>query len=102
MKKKLSTSIEKNLLSQYLALVFLLQPFYSDDRGKQTRAKARKILSISIKEEEKILKSLLKQEKLIRIGDFLVVTNRPSAIRNVNNLIDKNKLNLDKLINQFI
>lgn len=92
-----------NILSkQYLAIVYLVQPFYSDTRGETIRVRVRKILSINRQEEGEIIDKLLKDAALQRAGELLIIGDRPDIKREISLFLDKNKSYFDRLFNEFI
>ena len=91
-----SVKIPKDLMLQYVVAVYLLQPFYIDNRGKKIRKNIRKFLSISENQEKNIMECLLKEKIILRVGDLIYVDKKMKE--DIKKLIDSKKININDLI----
>jgi len=91
----------ENLLILYYSLIFLLEPFYIDNRGVESRKKLRGLLSLTKKEESVFLEKLEKESFIKRTGGIMSVENKELAKQLLSNLIEKNQINLDKIMKLF-
>lgn len=86
----------------YQGLIYLIGPVYLDRRGDIIRLKIKRLLSINNKEEKLILDNLLNLKLIIQKGNLVYVNNKERSKKILNELLDKNDLNLNKLANIFI
>lgn len=91
----------ENLLILYYSLIFLLEPFYIDSRGIENRKKIRGLLSLTKKEEAVFLEKLEKESFIKRTGGIMSIENKELAKQLLSNLIEKNQINLDKIMKLF-
>lgn len=99
----------QNLLSDYgdklifyQSLIFLIPEFYIDNRGEETRAVVRDLLSLSPEEENMIIDHLKRLNLIDVVGGLVVLKNNDDAKTALNELINSRKIEIDKLIQKFV
>lgn len=86
----------------YQCFIYLISEFYIDDRGTQTRAIVREFLNVDIQEEIIIIEHLQKLGVIDIVGGLISLRNNSDAKTALNELIEKGKLDLAKLLDIFI
>ena len=95
----LADTIDKSKL--YFALVYLLKPFYLDQRGDEKRRKLLSFLELTDSQERFIVESLVSADLFGRVGDLIFVTNKDEAISVVNQYVDNGQLDLTEITQLF-
>ncbi len=85
----------------YFALVYLLKPFYLDQRGDERRRKLLSFLQLTDSQERFIVESLVNTNLFGRVGDLIFVTNKEEAISVINHYIDAGRLDLMEITQLF-
>ena len=85
----------------YQCFIYLIPEFYIDNRGLQTREIVREFLNIDTEEEERILAHLKKIDAVSVVGGLVALKNNADAKMALNELINKGKLDLSKLLTMF-
>ena len=85
----------------YYAFVYILKPFYLDQRGEQKRRTLLGLLQITDSQERFLIESLVNTNLLGRVGDLVFVTQKREAISVINHCIDDGQLNLAEVIQLF-
>ncbi len=86
----------------YYAFVYLLSPWYLDDRAKKEREKIYKLFEIKKSDEDKIIKELEK-EKYIRVEIGMVIINDKNKAENIlNEVINKVDISLENVVKLFL
>ena len=85
----------------YFALVYILKPFYTDQRGDEKRRKLLGFLQLTDSQERFIIESLVNTNLLGRVGDLVFVTNKDEAISVVNHYVDNGQLDLTEIAQLF-
>lgn len=85
----------------YQCFIYLIPEFYIDDRGTQTRETVRAFLNIDKEDEERIIAHLQKLGAISIIGGFVSLQNSTDAKTALNELINKGKIDLSKLLTAF-
>jgi len=85
----------------YQCLIYLIPGFYIDDRGIRTREIVRSFLNIDIKEEERVIAHLQKLDAISIVGGLVSLQNSTDAKMALNELINKGKLDLTKILKMF-
>jgi len=103
LKKKFSALISDipNKLMFYYAFVYMLKPFYLDQRGEKKRRKLIDLMQITASQERFIIESLINSNFLGRIGELIFVVKKEEAISIINNYIDSGQLNLEEITGLF-
>jgi len=103
LKKKFSALISDipNKLMFYYAFVYMLKPFYLDQRGERKRRKLIDLMQITATQEHFIIESLINSNFLGRIGKLIFVIKKEEAISIINNYIDSGQLNLEEITGLF-
>ena len=96
----LSDLKEKEII--YLSLIYLLEPFYVDNRGDIIRKKLRKLLTITKKEENTLVRKFEKSNLIERTGSLIFLRDKKTIKEFLDDLIKKNKINLEKITELFI
>ncbi|HUS48576.1 MAG TPA: hypothetical protein VMZ91_00285 [Candidatus Paceibacterota bacterium] len=91
---------EKEMI--YLSFIYLLEPFYIDKRGDKIRKKVRKLLIITEKEEVLILGKLERLNLVEKTGFFISPRNKKRIKDILDNLIQGEKIDLEKITKLFI
>lgn len=101
--KKFFTKTEglENKLMLYHSFVYVLRPFYLDQRGDVKRRKLLSYLGITDTEERFIIEKLTDGNLLIRVGDLITVGNRQDAISSINHFVEIEKIDLEQITNLF-
>lgn len=86
----------------YQCFIYLIPEFYIDDRGAQTREIVRAFLNIDTEEEERIIAHLQKLSAISIVGGLASLQSSTDAKLALNELIDKGKLDLSKLLTMFV
>lgn len=90
-----------NKLMFYYAFVYMLKPFYLDQRGEKKRRKLIDLMQITASQERFIIESLINSNFLGRIGKLIFVIKKEEAISIINNYIDSGQLNLEEITGLF-
>lgn len=104
---KLSNKIDSLLNSMtdksklYFALVYVLKPFYMDQRGDEKRRKLLGFLQLTDSQERFIVEGLENANLFGRVGDLVFVTNKDEAISVVNHYVDTGQLDLTEIAQLF-
>jgi hypothetical protein len=85
----------------YFALVYVLKPFYMDQRGDEKRRKLLGLLQLTDSQERFIVESLENANLFERVGDLVFVTNKDEAISVVNHYVDTGQLDLTEIAQLF-
>ncbi len=85
----------------YFALVYILKPFYTDQRGDEKRRKLLGFLQLTDSQERFIIESLVNTNLLGRVGDLVFVTNKDEAISVVNHYVDNGQFDLTEIAQLF-
>jgi len=85
----------------YYAFVYMLKPFYLDQRGEKKRRKLIDLMQITASQERFIIESLINSNFLGRVGDLIFVVKKEEAISIINNYIDSGQLNLEEITGLF-
>lgn len=103
LKKKFAALINDipNKLMFYYAFVYMLKPFYLDQRGEKKRRKLIDLMQITASQEHFIRESLINANFLGRVGDLIFVVKKEEAISIINNYIDTGQLNFEKITGLF-
>ncbi|MBE3128366.1 MAG: DUF4365 domain-containing protein [Actinobacteria bacterium] len=103
LKKKFAVLINNmtDKLMLYYSFVYMLKPFYLDQRGEKKRRKLIDLIQISASQERFIIESLINSNFLGRVGDLIFVAKKEEAISILNNYIDAGKLNLKEITGLF-
>jgi hypothetical protein len=103
LKKKFAALIGdmRDKLMLYYAFVYVLKPFYLDQRGENKRRKLIDLIQITASQERFIIESLINSNFLGRVGDLIFVAEKEEAISILNNYIDAGKLNLEEITGLF-
>jgi len=103
LKKKFAALISDipNKLMFYYAFVYMLKPFYLDQRGEKKRRKLIDLMQITASQERFIIESLINSNFLGRVGDLIFVVKKEEAISIINNYIDSGQLNLEEITGLF-
>lgn len=103
LKKKFAALISDipNKLMFYYAFVYMLKPFYLDQRGEKKRRKLIDLMQITASQERFIIESLINSNFLGRIGELIFVVKKEEAISIINNYIDSGQLNLEEITGLF-
>jgi hypothetical protein len=102
-KEKLSVTIKgiEDKLLLYFAFIYLLKPFFLDQRHEKRRRELLKYLLITGSEERFIIESLIKSKMLGRSGDMLFVNSRSDAISVLNHFVDSGRISLEEITTIF-
>lgn len=103
LKKKFEALIRDipNKLMLYYAFVYILKPFYLDQRGEKNRMKLIDLMKITDSQERFIIESLINSNFLGRVGNLIFVVKKEDALSIINNYIDSGQLNLEKITGLF-
>ena len=85
----------------YQCFIYLIPEFYIDDRGVRIREMVRLFLNIDTGEEERVIAHLQKLDAIIIVGGLVSLRNSADAKMALNELINKGKLDLTKLLTMF-
>ena len=85
----------------YYAFMYMLKPFYLDQRGEKKRRKLIDLLQITASQERFIIESLVNANLLGRVGDLIFVTQKEEAASALNHYIDAGQLNLEEITQLF-
>lgn len=103
LKKKFAVLVSDmtDKLMFYYAFVYVLKPFYLDQRGENKRRKLIDLIQITASQERFIIESLINSNFLGRVGDLIFVAKKEEAISILNNYIDAGQLNLEEITGLF-
>lgn len=87
---------------QYHILIYLLSPFYIDQRSVKIRAMIRKLLKLQKKDETYIIKALIQNGLVTKEGNLLFAQKTRDLTAVINDLINEGTINPEELINLFI
>jgi len=90
-----------NKLMLYYAFIYILKPFYLDQRGEKNRKKLIDFMQITDYQEHFIIESLINANFLGRVGDLIFVVKKEEAISIINNYIETGQLTLEKITGLF-
>ena len=99
-KKNIITNLDKKMLLG--SLIYFLEPYYMDHRGKEKRKFVRDYLKINIFEEKELLSKLAKDKKIELVGNSYFVSDVLNVKLWVNQMIKKREMNLKIIINRFL
>lgn len=105
--KKIEQSFQQLFISPvlkmkyYFSFIYLLAPLYKGEKDKVRRNNLRKIFRITEKEEKIFINELYKKGLIEITGDLITVKNKDEAKRNLNEVINKSKIDLSKIVNLF-
>lgn len=85
----------------YQCFIYLIPEFYIDDRGARIREMVRSFLNIDTEEEERVIAHLRKLDAITIVGGLVFLRNSADAKMALNELINKGKLDLTKLLAMF-
>lgn len=85
----------------YQCFIYLIPEFYIDDRGVRIREMVRSFLNIDTGEEERVIAHLQKLDAITIVGGLVSLQNSADAKMALNELINKGKLDLTKLLTMF-
>ena len=85
----------------YYAFVYMLKPFYLDQRGEKKRRKLIDLLQVTASQERFIIESLVNANLLGRVGDLIFVNQKEEATSALNHYIDAGQLNLEEITQLF-
>lgn len=88
-------------IKYYYGFINFLEPFYRDKRGEIKREKLRKLFKITKKDENCFIDELKKNNLIEVTCDLVTVKDRDKAKENLNELIEKPVISVDKIINLF-
>lgn len=88
-------------LMLYYALVYMLKPFYLDQRGERKRRALLGLLQITDSQERFLIESLVNANLLGRVGDLIFITRKEEAVSVINHYIDAGQLNLAEITQLF-
>ncbi len=98
-KEKFTDSIkkleEKSML--YYIFVYILKPFFLDQRMEKKRREALRYLSITDSEERYIIENLITNNLLGRTGELIFVRSKNDVISVFNHFIDAGLINLKEI-----
>ena len=85
----------------YYAFVYMLKPFYLDQRGEKKRRKLIDLLQITASQERFVIESLVNANLLGRVGDLIFAAQKEEAASALNHYIDAGQLNLEEITQLF-
>ncbi len=85
----------------YQCFIYLIPEFYIDNRGVRIREMVRSFLNIDTGEEERVIAHLQKLDAITIVGGLVSLRNSADAKMALNELINKGKLDLTKLLTMF-
>lgn len=88
-------------LMLYYTFVYLLKPFYLDQRGEKKRKTLIKFLQVTDSQERFLIESLVNANLLGRVGDLIFVIQKEEAILILNHYIDAGQFNLEEITQLF-
>ena len=86
----------------YYAFIYLLAPFYKDERDKFKREKLRKLFDITKEIEESFINKLHDANLIEITGDLVTIKDEKMAKKNLNAMINALQVNLEKVIDLFL
>jgi len=85
----------------YYAFVYMLKPFYLDQRGEKKRKTLIKFLQVTDSQERFLVESLVNANLLGRVGDLIFATHKEEANLILNHYIDAGRFNLEEITQLF-
>ena len=94
--------IDINLKYKYFyAFIDLLDPFYLDKTGEEQRGKLRNLFEITENEEDFFIKQMVNNGSVKIVGSLCLITNRNLAADLQKEMIDKEAIDIDAILNLF-
>lgn len=89
-------------MKYYYAFIYLLTPFYIDERNKINREKLRKLFGITKTNENSFIRELKENNLIETTGALVTVKDKDKARENLSEMINKLKISLSKIVNLFL